>query len=84
MTNIAKEYRNMLEELAAELTLPALQPDDVTAGRLAKEISKHGGAVKSENTIRAYLHRKVVAGELIEVKCVDPATGSPITAYRKA
>jgi hypothetical protein len=73
---------DLLAELASELTLPALQPDDVTAGRLAKETSKHG-AVKSENTIRTYLHRKVAAGELIEVKCVDPATGNPITAYRK-
>jgi hypothetical protein len=73
---------DLLAELAAELTLPALQPDDVTAGRLAQEINKHG-VVKSENTIRTYLHRKVSAGELIEVKCVDPATGNPITAYRK-
>ena len=78
MTDIAKEYRTMLDELAAELTLPPLLPDDVTAGRLAEKFSPK----KTEKTARTFLEAKVAAGELVRVICINEY-GKKVTVYRK-
>jgi hypothetical protein len=69
---------DLLTELAAEMTLPPLLKDDVTAGRLADKFSPK----KTQKTARTFLEAKVAAGELVRVKCVNEY-GKAVTVYRK-
>jgi hypothetical protein len=77
MSDIGKEYKSMLDELAAEIILPPLLPDDVTIGRLVQQKGR------SQDFWTYHLKKRVVSGELIEVKCSDDR-GMRVIAYRKA
>jgi hypothetical protein len=70
---------DLLSELAAEITLPPLLPDDVTIGRLANKCNPP----KAERTVKKFLDNKVASGEMVKVKCMNEY-GKAITAYRKA
>lgn len=67
----------LLEELAKELSLPDIEPDEVTA----QSVSDYTGV--SWSKAAAVLKSKLAAGELTARK-VRTADGKPATAYRKA
>jgi len=70
------EYE-LLEELARELSLPEIEPDEVTA----QLVSDYTGC--SWSKAAAVLKAKLAAGELTS-RQVRTANGKPATAYRKA
>ena len=67
----------LLEELARELSLPELEPDEVTA----QGVANHTGV--SWGKAAAVLKAKLAAGELTSRKVRTPE-GKIATAYRKA
>lgn len=69
------EYE-LLEELARELSLPEIEPDEVTA----QLVSDYTGC--SWSKAAAVLKAKLAAGELTS-RQVRTANGKPATAYRK-
>jgi len=67
----------LLEELARELSLPEIEPDEVTA----QLVSDYTGV--SWSKAAAVLKAKLAAGELTS-RQVRTQNGKPATAYRKA
>jgi hypothetical protein len=67
----------LLEELAKELGLPDIEPDEVTAQLVADYIGC------SWRKAAAVLKAKLAAG-LVTARQVRTANGKPATAYRKA
>ena len=67
----------LLEELARELSLPEIEPDEVTA----QLVSDYTGV--SWSKAAAVLKAKLAAGELT-ARQVRTQNGKPATAYRKA
>jgi len=67
----------LLEELAKELCLPDIEPDEVTA----QSVADYTGC--SWNKAAAVLKAKLAAGELTS-RQVRTVNGKPATAYRKA
>lgn len=70
------EYE-LLEELARELSLPEIEPDEVTA----QLVSDYTGC--SWTKAAAVLKTKLAAG-LVTARQVRTQSGKPATAYRKA
>ena len=70
------EYE-LLEELAKELGLPEIEPDEVTA----QLVSDYTGC--SWSKAAAVLKTKLAAG-LVTARQVRTQNGKPATAYRKA
>ena len=70
------EYE-LLEELARELSLPEIEPDEVTA----QLVADYTGV--SWSKAAAVLKAKLAAG-LVTARQVRTANGKPATAYRKA
>ena len=66
----------LLEELARELSLPEIEPDEVTA----QLVSDYTGV--SWSKAAAVLKAKLAAGELTS-RQVRTQNGKPATAYRK-
>ena len=66
----------LLEELAAELSLPPIQPGDVTVRSLAAR------AGVSLSTASRLLERKAAAGELVELEALTP-DGHRCKVYRR-
>ncbi len=67
---------DLLEALAAELSLPPIQPDDVTVARLAAR------AGVSLATAARHLAQKRDAGELVELEAMT-ADGHRCKVYRR-
>ena len=67
----------LLIELARELSLPEIEPDEVTA----QSVADYTGC--SWGKAAAVLKAKLAAGELIS-RQVRTRNGKPATAYRKA
>ena len=67
----------LLDELARELYIPSIEPDEITAQQLADRLG-----VGHKSAIRQ-LNEKVAAGELT-VRTVRMADGKFSKAYRKA
>jgi len=67
----------LLEELAKELCLPDIEPDEVTA----QSVADYTGC--SWGKAAAALKAKLSAGEVTARK-VRTHNGKPVTAYRKA
>lgn len=67
----------LLDELAKELYIPLIEPDEITAQQLADRLG-----VGHKSAIRQ-LNEKVAAGELT-VRTVRMADGKFSKAYRKA
>lgn len=67
----------LLEELARELGLPDIAPDEVTA----QSVADYTGC--SWSKAAAVLKQKLAAGQLI-ARQVRTQNGKPATAYRKA
>ena len=66
----------LLEELAGELSLPPIQPEDVTVARLAAR------AGVSLATAARHLAQKRDAGELVELEAQTP-DGHRCKVYRR-
>jgi len=67
----------LLEELARELSLPEIEPDEVTA----QLVADYTGCSWSKAS--AVLKAKLAAG-LVTARQVRTRNGKPATAYRKA